>query len=215
MVKAVLKMMGAAAVLALAGAALAQEGGERNGLLPSTIGLHLGSRHVQPEAMPSSRGWNDANYGGFVGWRMGQTRPLGMALDHMLVVGTLRNSLFELTRYIGVDTTSPMLQTWLGGFALAATVNLMDGYDDYKAEFTGQAFGASQRLRNRCNAALGCRNVVTKPALLLALIPGVDFQPALPGLAKAARPVMRLSYLHDSGDAGGRGVHLTMRWVFE
>lgn len=128
----------------------------RADVLPETIGLHLGSVHLQSAvSAPGSRGWNDNTQGIYAIW------PNGLTLGHVP-----RNSLFQPTTYAG----------WTGTFwrnaaglpvDLSVTVGAASGYDKLVANLApGQVAPPGTRTVNRCNASLGCRNVAVKDAII-------------------------------------------------
>ena len=180
--------------------------------LPSTVGLHIASQHADSGKIagdPASRGWNNANTGAFIGWQLGRSQIAGLSLSHQLAVGGFRNSLFQRSYYIGVDTTTPIAQTRIGSFGAALSVSAITGYDQMQGVYTGGPVPAGQRIVNRCTPATGCRDVVVKSVIRPAIAPAIDFKPAISGA-----PTLRLSYLHDSGGTGSKAVHLTSRWSF-
>lgn len=133
-------------------------------LMPSTLGVHLGSKHLQSAVQaPGSRGWNDNTQGIYAIW------PNGLTLGHVP-----RNSLFQPTTYAG--WTTPALTSPFGlPVDLSATLGVATGYDRLVAELApGQAAPAGTRHVVRCNSALGCRNVAVKDAVvpMLALHAG-------------------------------------------
>ena len=199
-------------LLLLACLMLASLSAAAQSLMPSTIGLHLGSQHADSGKVPgdpASRGWNNKNYGGFAGWDVGKTAPFGQSLSHQIVVGGFRNSLFQSSYYIALDTTTPIVQTRVGNFGAALTISLMSGYDDMKGVYAGGAVPGGLRIANRCTAATGCRDVLVKSVVRPTISPGLDYKPAF-----SHAPIFRLSYAHDSGGTGSKAVHLTSRWVF-
>lgn len=182
----------------------------KNSIIPSTIGLHIASRHANTAApVPGNRGWNDENIGIFAGWDVGSSQTLGLQLHHQIIAGGFNNSLFERSLYAGLDTTSERLHTPLGSFGAALSITAASGYDRMTGNYTaGSPVPAGQRIRTRCTAASGCRDVLTKPTIIAAIAPGVDFSPAF-----SPKMTLRLSYLHDAG-VGSKAVHLSSRWSF-
>ncbi len=127
----------------------------RADVLPETIGLHLGSVHLQSAvSAPGSRGWNDNTQGIYAIWRNGLT------LGHVP-----RNSLFQPTTYAG--WTSPEWKPFPAPVGLSVTVGAASGYDKLVANLApGQVAPPGTRTVNRCNASLGCRNVAVKDAII-------------------------------------------------
>lgn len=184
----------------------------RPAFLPSTVGLHIASKHADSGKVagdPASRGWNNKNYGGFAGWRLGKTEVFGQSLSHEIVVGGFFNSLFKDSYYVALDTTIPIAQTRLGSFGAALSVSAISGYDEMQGVYAGGPVPSGQRVANRCTSATGCRNVLVKDVIRATLAPGIDFKPAIQDA-----PTLRLQYLHDSGSTGSKAVHLTSRWSF-
>ncbi len=124
-------------------------------LMPATVGLHLGSTHLQSAvSAPGSRGWNDNTQGIYAIW------PNGLTLGHVP-----RNSLFQPTTYAG--WTSPEWKPFPVPVGLSVTVGAATGYDKLVANLApDQAAPPGTRTVNRCNASLGCRNVAVKDAIV-------------------------------------------------
>lgn len=144
------------ATLAIGLLALSSACAEDSPLLPATVGLHLGSKHLQSAVQaPGSRGWNDNTQGVYAIW------PSGFTLGHVP-----RNSLFQPTTYVG--WTTPELVRPLGlPVNLSATLGAATGYDKLVAELApGQAAPAGTRQVVRCNSTLGCRDVAVKDAVV-------------------------------------------------
>lgn len=185
---------------------------QRPAWLPSTIGLHLASQHADKGKVagdPRSLGWNNANTGLLIGWRLGQSQIAGAGVQHQLVVGGFRNSLFKQSHYIAIDSSLPLAQTRLGSFAASLSLGAISGYDRMTGVYAGGPIPAGQRVEYRCDAAAGCRNVLLKNIIAPLFAPAIDYRPALP-----AAPTLRLTYLHDSGNTGSKAVHLSARWNF-
>lgn len=144
------------AALAVGLLALSSAHAEDSQLLPTTVGVHLGSKHLERAVQaPGSRGWNDATQGVYAIWANGLT--LGYVP---------RNSLFQPTTYAG--WTTPELNRPLGlPIDLSATLGVATGYDRLVAELApGQAAPAGTRQVVRCNSTAGCRNVAVKDTVV-------------------------------------------------
>lgn len=176
--------------------------------LPSAIGLHIGSAHSNSGSKaPGSLGWNNRNLGAFAAWHVGSSTVFGHQLQHSLIAGGFKNSLFEQSLYAGFDTTSEPIHTRAGRFNFALSTALLTGYDRAVRPFIGGAtIPDGYRVKVRCTDALGCQRWLTKPTILPAITPGIDWQPAL-----KHSPTLRLSYLHDAG-VGSKALHLSARW---
>ena len=150
------------ALCALATWASAQNSTEtRPAWLPSTAGLQIASHHTTSGAGgEGDRGWNNRNGGAFIGWKIGKTKPFSLALNHELIVGGFKNSLYQQSYYVALDTTTQPMQTPIGSFALALSAGAISGYDRMTAEYTGQPVPSGQRIKERCNAQSGCRKVL-------------------------------------------------------
>ncbi len=183
----------------------------RTAMLPSTVGLHLTSVHSNSgSGAPGALGWNNRNTGAFLGWRAGSSQILGQQLQHTIIAGGFKNSLREESLYAGLDTTSEPIHTRAGRFNLSLSAALLTGYDrPVRAYIGGATVPEGHTVKVRCTAQLGCQKWLTKPTILLAITPGIDWQPAI-----QHAPILRLSYLHDSGGTGSKAVHLTSRWSF-
>lgn len=180
--------------------------------LPITVGLHIASQHADSGKLPGnpqSRGWNNANTGAFLGWHLGSSQIGSASLSHQLIVGGFRNSLYQTSYYIALDTTMPLAQTRLGHFGAALSLFAVSGYNEVIGNYFGGPVPAGLRVANLCTPAAGCRDVLVKSVILPALAPGLDYRPAL-----AIAPTLRLSYLHDSGGTGSKAIHLISRWSF-
>lgn len=176
--------------------------------LPDAIGLHIASAHSNSGSKaPGSLGWNNRNLGAFADWHLGSSSVFSHQLHHSLIAGGFNNSLGEKSLYAGLDTTSQPIHTPAGRFNLSLSAALLTGYDRaVRIHIGGATIPDGLRVKIRCTDALGCQQWLTKPIILPAIAPGIDWQPPI----KPA-PTLRLSYLHDAGQ-GSKALHLSARW---
>lgn len=172
-------------------------GVSRADVLPATVGLHLGSVHLQSAVSATgSRGWNDNTQGVYAIWANGLT------LGHVP-----RNSLFQPTTYAG--WTTPELVHPLGlPLNLSATIGAASGYDKLVANLApGQVAPPGTRTVNRCNAALGCRNVAVKDAI----VPMLAFHAGGPISGNLRWRVSLLAKTHEDSSAA---LMFSAEWKF-
>lgn len=198
-----------AAACAMSAQASESAAQERSALLPSTIGLHMGSRHDDngPQ-VAGSLGWNNRNLGVYGVWHLHQNsygqHGVGLGYIH-------RNSLFKPSVYVAYNWNSTALHTRLGAFSLGANVGVfLKGYDkavNPGVNHTG-AVPSGHDVSVRCTAATGCVNQLLKPAVVPMLAASLAWQPS------ANWPALRLSRLPKSGSTGSAAWHLSAEYSF-
>ena len=178
------------AACALSTLANAQKNAETaNPWLPTTVGVHLVSHHINGGTTPSGAKihWNNENPGIYARWANG------------LTVGTLRNSLSNQSVYVGYTAETQAVQVLGQPLSLGITAGVISGYDRITE-------GPGDYTQRRCNAQ-GCRAVNLKRILSPMLVPSVAWQASQHAAA-------RLSYIPRSGGDSAAALHLSVEWRF-
>lgn len=183
------------------GAARADEAtptAERPALLPTTLGLHLHSRHrhtgCETAAVPTAcMGWNNANRGAYLRWANG------------LTVGTVRNSLYRQGTYVAWSGERAVAT--LAGMPVRAaiTLGITSGYDRLvQDDFAGQP-GKGQHTAVRCDATGRCRTVLLRSVLAPLVVPSIALQ-------ATATTAVRLGFVPRSGTDADPAIHLSVEF---
>lgn len=117
-------------------------------LLPSVVGVHVFSYHIQKGGSPDGRGqWNNHNPGIYARW------------DNGLTVGTYENSIYRRTTYLGWTLHDDADR-------FAVTIGVMTGYDKLSND-------PDARYAYRCDGPHGCREVRVKDTFVPMIVPSV------------------------------------------